>query len=229
MRQTKSFGFTNKMKIFVVSLGLLFYSTAIYAQEQKYDVIIKSDGTKIEAKVLYIELDVVKYKKISNLDGPTYSLNQDDIATILYSNGTVDVFQKKSPSPIPYQDNRLSERKTCDELQADLERAKRLSRTGGELLAGGFTLLVGGGICLTMGILGDVSYNASMGLIIGGGIGMGIGWNLILPGAICAGIGNGRQKRIINEMNEVCSIPLNRGGKYPMSLSFATNGLALRF
>ena len=228
MRKTKNLGFTNKMKIFVVSLGLLLCATAIYAQEQKYDMIIKSDGAKIEAKVLYIESDVVKYKKINNLDGPTYSLNQDDIATILYANGTVDVFQKKSPSE-KYDPTALqSSIKTCDELQADFERAQRLKQKGVGLLVSGFSLLVGGGILCGFGAT-QMDTGLGMGLFIGGATVAGIGWWLILPGAIVTGIGNGKLKRISNEMYEICSIPLNRGGKYPMSLSFATNGLALRF
>ena len=199
-----------------------------YAQEQKGDLIIKSDGTKIEAKVLYIESDVVKYKRFDNLDGPTYSVNQDDIATILYANGTVDVFQKKTPSEKFYPMARQSEIKTCDELQADFERASRLKQKGVGLLVPGLMIFVAGTSAFAIGCC-SLHYDWAAVVLMGSYISMAIGISLIIPGAIVTGIGNGKLRRISDEMNEICSVQLNKGGKYPVYLSFATNGLALRF
>ncbi|MBP5318369.1 MAG: hypothetical protein J6Y77_03085, partial [Paludibacteraceae bacterium] len=50
------------------------------------------DSRKIEAVVLEISDSEVKYKKQSNPDGPTYVEKKSNIATIVYSNGDVEVF-----------------------------------------------------------------------------------------------------------------------------------------
>lgn len=38
------------------------------------DLIVKTDATKIEAKVIEITPEAVRYKRFSNPDGPTYVL-----------------------------------------------------------------------------------------------------------------------------------------------------------
>ncbi|MBO4654182.1 MAG: hypothetical protein J5644_01385 [Bacteroidales bacterium] len=197
-------------------------TTIVFAQEQKYDLIIKNDGTKIEAIVQYVELNEVKYKNFNNTEGPLYSLRKDDIATILYANGTVEVFKnvQSSIQEEVTQDNSA----LCKQLQNDYLKAINLSKKGTDLWVIGLISEATGGIFLGVGIGEKLSWSILTGdaLIIGGII-------LIIPGAIMAGIGNGRMRRISSDMNEICSLPLNKGAKYPVNLSFTTSGLALRF
>lgn len=64
-----------------------------------YDVIFKTDGTSIRSKVLEMSKTEVKYKKYSNLSGPTYTLPVAEIESILYENGERDVFRQPSATP----------------------------------------------------------------------------------------------------------------------------------
>lgn len=73
--------------------SILFFATslcAIVANAQ--DVVIFRNGEEAEVKVEEITPNEVKYKKTSNLDGPSYIFNKDDIFMIKYKNGEKDVF-----------------------------------------------------------------------------------------------------------------------------------------
>lgn len=59
------------------------------------DVIVKRDGTTILSKVLEVNTQDVKYKKYSNLNGPTYTINKVDLLSINYENGDKDIFDEK--------------------------------------------------------------------------------------------------------------------------------------
>ena len=59
------------------------------------DVMITKDGKKITAKIEEIGIDIVKYKKFENQNGPTYSINKNEVASIMYENGEIDVFSKE--------------------------------------------------------------------------------------------------------------------------------------
>lgn len=56
------------------------------------DVIVKKDGTTILSKVEEVSDTQVKYKKYSNLNGPTYSVNVIDLQCINYENGEKETF-----------------------------------------------------------------------------------------------------------------------------------------
>lgn len=58
------------------------------------DLIVKTDASTIEAKVTEITPEVVRYKRFSNLDGPTYVLPVVDIRYIQYANGEKETFGK---------------------------------------------------------------------------------------------------------------------------------------
>lgn len=59
------------------------------------DIIVKKDGTTILSKVTEVSDTQVKYKKHSNLDGPTYSVNVIDLQCINYENGEIDKFNSE--------------------------------------------------------------------------------------------------------------------------------------
>ena len=59
------------------------------------DNIILFDGEEIVAKIIEININDIKYKKISNLDGPLYTLDKNEVFMIKYANGEKEVFDKK--------------------------------------------------------------------------------------------------------------------------------------
>ena len=61
--------------------SLLFISTVGYSQ----DVITLADGRTVNAKILELTSDQVKYKKTDNLEGPTYTVNLSDLTKIKYA------------------------------------------------------------------------------------------------------------------------------------------------
>ena len=63
------------------------------------DLIVKTDATKVEAKVTEITPDAVRYKRFSNPDGPTYVLPVADIDYIQYANGLYSRLRRCSMSP----------------------------------------------------------------------------------------------------------------------------------
>ncbi|MBN2668847.1 MAG: hypothetical protein JXR60_06430 [Bacteroidales bacterium] len=75
------------MKLVLIIIGILSFSQ-IYSQ----DYIILKSGEEIESKVLEINESNVKYKRFSNVDGPTYTIDKTNIFMIKYESGDKDVF-----------------------------------------------------------------------------------------------------------------------------------------
>jgi hypothetical protein len=68
------------------------------------DVILKKDNTTVLSKVIEVTGTEIKYKKWSNQDGPTYSINRSEVTSINYQNGDVDKFtDKAATNPVPQQ------------------------------------------------------------------------------------------------------------------------------
>lgn len=69
------------------------------------DVIFKSSGEEIKAKIVEIEDLKVKYRKFENLDGPIYNVAKSEILLIRYQNGSIEVFKENNapaaPAPAP--------------------------------------------------------------------------------------------------------------------------------
>ena len=83
----------SKMRFKVLlSLALATGTTTVFAQ----DVIVKHDGSTILSKVTEIGVTEVKYKKFSNQNGPTYSIQKSDIQAINYENGEKETFADSS-------------------------------------------------------------------------------------------------------------------------------------
>lgn len=85
------------MKFLSLTLCLLIAFISVNAQ----DIIVTKDGRKIEAKVLEIELELVKYKNFDNQEGVSISMKKIDIASIIYQNGGVEVFRQQTPTQAP--------------------------------------------------------------------------------------------------------------------------------
>ncbi len=56
------------------------------------DIIITVDGGKIEAYIQEIRSTSVSYKKVTAPDGPLFTINTSDLASIIFSNGDVMAF-----------------------------------------------------------------------------------------------------------------------------------------
>lgn len=76
-----------KRVIFLLLLALL-PSLSMSAQ----DIITKKDGTDIAARILEVNIDDIKYKRFSNLEGPTYTIAKSDVLIVRYENGENEVF-----------------------------------------------------------------------------------------------------------------------------------------
>lgn len=88
------------MKRFVLSMMLLLVALGIFSQEAAHDVIITHDAQRIDAVITEVSAVEVKYKQANFPTGPTFVVAIDDIATIIYSNGKVQAFQKKATQPV---------------------------------------------------------------------------------------------------------------------------------
>lgn len=62
------------------------------------DLIVRTDASQVEARVLEISPDAVRYKRFSNPDGPTYVLPVAEIRYIRYANGEVEYYAKEVPA-----------------------------------------------------------------------------------------------------------------------------------
>lgn len=76
----------------IISISLVFFCMFnIYAE----DIIVLRTGDIIKANVLEIGQTEIKYKKITNLSGPTYSILKTNIHSINYENGEKDIFDSQ--------------------------------------------------------------------------------------------------------------------------------------
>lgn len=77
-------------------LVLLIFTVFIVSNTNAQDKIILKNGVTIEAKVLEINKSTVKYKKLNNLEGPTFVEDKSGIQIILYENGENEIFEESS-------------------------------------------------------------------------------------------------------------------------------------
>ena len=73
---------------------LILFSFIISIPAFSQDIIYKKDGSKEEIKVLGISDKEISYKKISDPEGPTYTINRDEVLKIDFKNET-------QPPPAP--------------------------------------------------------------------------------------------------------------------------------
>ena len=85
------------MKYWIFTFLLLFVCKFLVAQ----DIIFKTNGDEVQAKVLEVAPDEIKYKMFNFQDGPTYILKKTDVFMIKYSNGHKDVFSNTNSNTNP--------------------------------------------------------------------------------------------------------------------------------
>lgn len=83
---------------------------------QAQDQLFKRDNSKLNVKILEINQTEIKYKLFDYQDGPTIILNKNDVALIIYQNGSHEVF---NPKPIPgYEEDNNNEFTNSKALKA---------------------------------------------------------------------------------------------------------------
>lgn len=203
------------MKKLFLSLIVLLIGFTAYSQ----DIIVTNDGNKIEAKVTEVEVDVIKYKKFGDNDGPIYTMKKTDISTILYENGSVDVFKRE---PQPKQNNMYGDYYGYNNYDPYKIPGKGLRTTGIVFLSVGGAALVGG---IILGLLDEPWAWFTLVPVGAGFVGSGI---------IFTAVGQARMNRYkyYQQQNQVYSfynIEMNKDGKHPVNLGFGVNGVALKF
>ncbi|MDE6864879.1 MAG: hypothetical protein K2I97_01470, partial [Alistipes sp.] len=94
--------------------GLLLVALCSIATLSAQDRIVKTDDTQIEARVLEISPEQIRYKRFSNPDGPTYVLPVGDIDHIRYANDEIESFRPAQPTPAPQPDDAVQPQPTAD-------------------------------------------------------------------------------------------------------------------
>lgn len=86
----------------------MFFAFSAAAQ----DVILKKDGTKIDAKVIEITTTTIKYKSWTQQDGPVRNIEISEVNEIIYNDGTWEKFDgaKKPDAEDPKEEPRTDER-----------------------------------------------------------------------------------------------------------------------
>lgn len=82
----------------------MFLLCAIFGLEAfANDVIVLKDNTRIDAKIEEVSSSAIKYRMVSNLDGPVFVQETDQIAVIIYDNGTVKTYNNADSKPASAQ------------------------------------------------------------------------------------------------------------------------------
>src|SRR4051794_19317374 len=81
---------------------LLIALVAGFSFSYSQDKIYRNNGKVVEAKILEIGTDEIKYKEFNNQDGPVYILETDKIKKIVFANGTSQKFQDSYKDPERY-------------------------------------------------------------------------------------------------------------------------------
>lgn len=80
----------NPLRVLTLLFALLFCNAAF-----SQDDIIMLNNDVVKAKVDEVGLDIIKYRKLDNLDGPEYDLPRGNVYMIIYSNGSRDVINEQ--------------------------------------------------------------------------------------------------------------------------------------
>ena len=128
---------------FLSVVVLAMFSFIAHAQ----DVIVKKDGNTITSKVTEITSSEIKYKKFSNQNGPTYTINNNEVNYINYENGereTINASVNSNNTSISFVNTpggtNASDTELLNNFYANTaKKAKKLKKTayigGGILLA----------------------------------------------------------------------------------------------
>ena len=84
----------------------------LIATDGDCDNIIFKNGEELDAKVVEITTEVVKYKRCDNLEGPLISVSKNEIFMIRYKNGTKELFKENTKSSFESENEKTFLKKT---------------------------------------------------------------------------------------------------------------------
>jgi len=88
------------MKHFFLLLLLVAFTSS-----NAQDIIMLIRGGNIQAKVQEVKSKEIVYKKFSNLNGPNYYIDVEDVEKINYESGAVDIFEANPNAGVPFSYN----------------------------------------------------------------------------------------------------------------------------
>jgi hypothetical protein len=138
--------------------NLFLFSVFVLLSQLSFsqDIIYKKDGTEIQAKIIEITTETIKYKNYSQLEGPTRNILISDVFMLIYEDGSREVFKSNSETKTnvetenPILENEIEE--TEPELNstekcfrgqndADMYHGKKGSHVALGVAFGGFAVL----------------------------------------------------------------------------------------
>jgi len=90
-------------KLIYLSLALFFVS---FSSALAQDKIYKKGGEVIEAKIIEIGVDEIKYRLFDVAEGPVYTIEKDRILKVVYDNGRVETYQSNFKDEELYADQK---------------------------------------------------------------------------------------------------------------------------
>lgn len=78
------------MKKSILLILILNYFSNSFSQDLIYQI---SSQEPIKCQIIEVNIDNVKYKKTSNLEGPLYTIEKTKLDKIIYSNGQIENFK----------------------------------------------------------------------------------------------------------------------------------------
>lgn len=169
-----------KLKNQLLAMLMLLLVTNAYAQTpRKADVILLRDESKLEVLIQEVDDQVVKYKKISDPEGPLFSVKKSEITSIRYGNGEVETFEATlevqnyysptKPSPATSQEPKPARKVTSGPVKPSVQFAEDVRSSSPEHLRSMYKYYkTRSKTGMIMGIVGT-----SVGVIVAG-IGTGI-------------------------------------------------------
>jgi hypothetical protein len=225
-------------------LATMFCCTSVFAQ----DIILKTDGTEIKAKVMKISNDEIEYKKFENLLGPNYVVSTSEVFMITYENGLKEVISKQQKSNevqpvLPLKEEKMTgeEKETKNEFYRignndkemleflkkhdtdsykAFESACKQRRNGKSLLATGIIFSIVG-ITSEFVFVGDARVIFSSILLVSGEV-------LIIASIPVSASAGGRKKSIKNNFEQKYFYTKNNSFQPNISLGLASNGISLK-
>lgn len=79
------------------TLLLLAIFLQVFASAQ--DIIVTKNQERIDAEILEVSQTEIRYKKASNPTGPTFVIDKNEISTLLFKNGEVEILDQTKFSP----------------------------------------------------------------------------------------------------------------------------------
>ena len=105
----KQFVITGKSWKTIIKLFVLFVFLWTGNRLSAQDYIVYNDGNIEQVKVIEINDDAVKYKKWTNQDGPTLSVNRSKIRSVIYQDGKEENFGNQSSQRNRRQNNQSNQ------------------------------------------------------------------------------------------------------------------------